>query len=138
MAGLLDLTGFLSPVIARLADFIPDPTEKAKAIVAANTEMLTFIAAQNAGQTEIDKAEATNPNLFVAGWRPFIGWVCGAGLAWVFLLGPIATYVLSVTSPNVHLPVIPTDGLMELVTAMLGFGGLRTFEKIKGVASGVH
>jgi hypothetical protein len=135
MAGLVDLTGFLSPLIERLADFIPDPAEKAKAMAAAQTEMLNFVTTQQTGQLEVDKAEATNSNLFVSGWRPAIGWVCGAGLGWTFLVGPVATYVLTIVAPQVHLPVIPTDGLMELVFAMLGLGGMRTFEKVQGVAA---
>lgn len=138
MSGLVDLTGFLSPLVAKLADFIPDPAEKAKAIAAANTEMLNFVTSQQGAQLDVDKAEATNPSLFVAGWRPFIGWTCGAGLLWVFMLGPITSYTLAIVAPTLHPPAIPTDGLMELVFAMLGLGGMRTFEKVQGVAKGTH
>jgi hypothetical protein len=138
MAGLVDLTGFLSPFVQRLADFIPDPAEKAKAVAAANTEMLNFVAQQNTAQLAVDQAEGSNPSIFVAGWRPFIGWVGGAGLAWTFVVGPAVSFVLPIVAPSVHVPVIPTDGLMELVFAMLGLGGMRTFEKVQGVAKGVH
>ena len=138
MAGLLDLTGFLSPFVQRLADYIPDPVEKARAVAAAQTEMLNFVASQNAGQLEVDKAEAANPSVFVAGWRPFIGWVGGAGLAWSFVVGPVTSFVLTLVAPHVHVPAIDTAGLLELVFTMLGMGGLRTFEKIQGVAKGTH
>ncbi len=138
MAGLLDLTSFLSPLVAKLVDFIPDPAEKAKAAAAANSEMLSFIASQNVAQLDVDKTEAGNTSVFVAGWRPFIGWTCGLGLLWVFLLGPVVTFILALVAPTLHPPAIPTDGLMELVFAMLGLGGMRTFEKVTGAAKGLH
>ncbi len=134
MAGLLDMTGFLTPIIQKVVDFIPDPLEKAKAQAEATKQMLDFVSAQNTAQLAVDQAEAGNSNVFVAGWRPFIGWVCGAGLAWAFLVGPLTRFILPMFAPNVTIPPIPTDGLMELVFAMLGRGGLRTFEKVKGAA----
>lgn len=82
-------------------------------------------------QTEINKIEAGHRSLFVAGWRPFIGWVGGIGLAWVFIGHPIAEWIVALQGlEGIVMPELQTENLMELVTAMLGFGGLRTFEKM--------
>lgn len=85
------------------------------------------------GQIEVNKAEATNTNLFVAGWRPFIGWVCGLALAYQYIGRPLLVIVGNAI--DVAIPVLPLDGtLWELMFGMLGIGGLRTFEKLKGKA----
>ena len=78
-------------------------------------------------QAAINKIEASHRSIFVAGWRPFIGWVCGTGLLFVFLVNPLLMWFTG--SPG---PVLPLDAMTELVLAMLGLGGLRTVEKIKG------
>ena len=87
----------------------------------------------NKAQAEINKQEAAHKSLFVAGWRPFIGWTCGLGVFWQFVGYPIAVFLISQYSDGpVDLPAIPTENLFELILAMLGMGGLRTFEKVKG------
>jgi hypothetical protein len=87
-------------------------------------------------QAAINKIEAQHRSVFVAGWRPFIGWVCGAGIAWAFIGHPIFEWVVTVFMParGIVAPVIVTDHLFELVLAMLGMGGLRTLEKFGGKA----
>lgn len=80
-------------------------------------------------QAAINQAEAGHRSLFVAGWRPFLGWVCGVGLAFPFLVNPVLQWVTG--DPG---PVLPLDALMELVLGMLGLGTLRTWEKVKGRA----
>lgn len=86
------------------------------------------------GQMEINKAEAST-DLFRGGWRPACGWVCAAGLAYTFLLRPILPWVAGLFGANVEaMPDIDTDTLMVLLTGMLGLGGLRTVERIKGKA----
>lgn len=86
------------------------------------------------GQMEINKAEAST-DLFRGGWRPACGWVCAAGLAYTFLLRPILPWVAGLFGSNVApMPDIDTDTLMVLLTGMLGLGGLRTVERIKGKA----
>lgn len=86
------------------------------------------------GQMEINKAEAST-DLFRGGWRPACGWVCAAGLAYTFLLRPILPWVAGLFGANVDaMPNIDTDTLMVLLTGMLGLGGLRTVERIKGKA----
>ena len=85
------------------------------------------------GQMEVNKVEAAHRSIFVAGWRPFLGWVGGVSLAYVFLVQPMTNWALMVWYPGIVTPTVPTDFLFELVLAMLGMGGLRTFEKMKGV-----
>lgn len=87
------------------------------------------------GQIDINKAEATNPNVFVSGWRPFIGWVCGTALFYTYLGYPILVWVLAIWKPEMSVPKLGNDDMLyELLFGMLGMGGLRTFEKVKGVA----
>lgn len=113
-----------------LDKFIPDPEARAKAEEALRNALLSW----DQGQMQVNAAEAASRSLFVAGWRPFIGWVCGATLAWQYVLVPLALWAAAIG--GVHLPTPPSldDILWQLMFAMLGMGGLRTFEKIKGVA----
>lgn len=84
-------------------------------------------------QSLITLAEAQSAGVFKGGWRPYIGWTCGASLSWTFVVQPILTWVLAVFAPDVKPPPILDNNLMELVVAMLGLGGMRMYEKIKGV-----
>lgn len=87
------------------------------------------------GQLDINKTEAANPSVFVSGWRPFIGWVCGIALAYQYLVRPVAMGVAATLGhPLPDLPGLDQN-LWELMFGMLGFGTLRTAEKFKGVAS---
>ncbi|MBL4800323.1 MAG: hypothetical protein JKY45_00420 [Emcibacter sp.] len=83
-------------------------------------------------QAEINRVEAAHRSLFVAGWRPFIGWVCGVGFLWAFLLHPLFEWVVVLQGLDIVAPKIVTDNMMELVLALLGLGTLRSVEKISG------
>jgi hypothetical protein len=86
-------------------------------------------------QADVNKQEAQHRNIWVAGWRPFIGWVCGVALAWHFVLAPVVLFVAAWA--DVQLPTLPAfdmDSLMTVLLGMLGLGGLRTFEKHKGLS----
>lgn len=85
-------------------------------------------------QMEVNKAEAQHKSIFVAGWRPFIGWVSGVGIAWTFMLAPFVEFVARLFGWVGDMPSPDTGLLVSLVLAMLGSSGLRTYEKIKGVA----
>lgn len=78
-------------------------------------------------QAEINKIEAGHRSMFVAGWRPMIGWVCGVGLAFPFIANPILQWATG--DPG---PVLPTEALTSMVLALLGLGTLRTVEKLQG------
>ena len=87
------------------------------------------------GQIEVNKVEAASGSLFVAGWRPAIGWVGASALAWTFILGPMVMFIGRFVGYTGAYPTITTEGLMTLITGMLGIGGMRTLEKIKGVST---
>lgn len=84
-------------------------------------------------QTDINKIEAAHKSIFIAGWRPYIGWVCGTALAWSFFICPLLTWVLLLCGITITPPPIPVALLINIVLAMLGLGGLRTFEKYKNI-----
>lgn len=85
-------------------------------------------------QVELNKIEAAHRSIFVAGWRPAVGWVCAAGVAWAYIGHPVFTWAAALWSPGLQPPGIVTDNLIELVLAMLGMAGLRTLEKATGKA----
>ena len=84
-------------------------------------------------QAEINKIEAQHRSIFVAGWRPFIGWVCGSALAYSFILRDLIAWGLSISNPAVQPPPeLAMEHLVSILLALLGLGGMRTFEKLKG------
>ncbi len=87
------------------------------------------------GQMEINKIEASSGKLFIAGWRPYIGWICGTALLWHYMLFPFVVWVTTVivTGQITQPPELDTEDLITLLLGLLGLGGLRTFEKFKGV-----
>lgn len=131
----------LIPVLGNVLDRIfPDP-EKADA---AKLEVLKLaqsgeLAQLDAdlrlalAQAEINKAEAQSPDMFRGGWRPSVGWLCAAGLGYTFLLQPLLPWLAALSGANVPpLPPLDNDVLMTLLFGMLGLGGLRTVERVKG------
>jgi hypothetical protein len=114
--------------------FIPDPEEKRKAEaefvrMAAEGELKQIIA-----QLEINAKEAAHPSIWVAGWRPAVGWVGALGLFYSCIGQPVLSWLSSTQGWPVP-PSVDTDLLWVVLSGMLGIGGLRTFEKTKGVAS---
>lgn len=103
-----------------------------KAAAAAVMEKLR--QAPHVLQAEINKIEAAHRSLFVVGWRPFIGWVGGGCLAWSFIGAPMVDWAARLAGATVSPPAIPTDMIFELVLGLIGLGGLRTFEKLRGAA----
>lgn len=112
--------------------FFPDPSKKAE----AEFELMKMAAqgelAQVMAQLEINAREAQHPSVFVAGWRPFFGWAGGAGFIYAVMVQPLLSWWAAIkgwpTPPELNL-----DLLWVVVTGLLGIGGLRTFEKAKGV-----
>ncbi len=131
------LAPLVGPIVDKMVDRIPNPNERKKAKEEFEKQLLSAVTQASSAQTKINEIEASHRSIFVAGWRPFIGWICGIGILWSFLIQPIAVWAVKVFKPGLELPLIETDGLYQLVFAMLGMGGLRTFEKIKGVARSV-
>lgn len=112
-----------------LDKFVPDPAAKAK----AEAELRDALLAWDNKQSEVNAAEAANPNLFVSGWRPAIGWICAFAFAAVYIIGPVVAWIAMLTGSSIPLPKFDVDTLISLTFAMLGLGGLRTFEKMKGL-----
>lgn len=84
-------------------------------------------------QLNVNEKEAEHDSIFVAGWRPFIGWVCGSALAYQFILQPFAVFALATLKIDVGpLPVLDYGSLSTVLMGMLGLGAMRSYEKIKG------
>ncbi len=122
------------PEIQEIIGHIPDPAKQAELQAQAGSKLMELLAQQDAGQVELNKVEAASASLFVSGWRPFVGWCCGAALAFNYLLMALLTWALVMWSPDTPLPKLDISELATLLLAMLGFGGLRSFDKVKGVA----
>lgn len=112
------------------------PEDKGKRMI-MEAEFLRMAAEgelkQTISQLEINLKEAAHPSIWVSGWRPFFGWAGGAGFVYATILQPLlhwASTIYGYPAP----PVLNLDLLWVVVTGMLGIGGLRTFEKSKGVA----
>ncbi len=131
----------LIPAISQLLDkIIPDPEMREKAKIeltkaerAFDLEELRLALSADQMQSEINKEEATNQNIFVSGWRPFIGWVCGAAFAYHFVIQPILAFIIVNHGGKVELPAFDMQSLSTVLMGMLGLGGLRTLEKIKSM-----
>jgi len=125
------LIGAITPLLNKV---IPDKTEAAKLAheIATLAERQAHELAKL--QIETNKAEASNPSMFVAGWRPFTGWVCASALAFNYIVLPIANYVCSIFL-DVPVPTpLDMDVMLPVLLGMLGLGGIRGYEKVKGVA----
>jgi hypothetical protein len=120
---------------ARLLDkIIPDKDAREK----AHSELLRAAQDQDfqlaLAQVKVNEAEVQNSSIFVAGWRPAVGWVCVAGLCYNFVVYPVMLWMVASLQVQFTPPPLLHDALMELVLGMLGLGALRTLEKFKGVA----
>jgi hypothetical protein len=114
----------------------PDPTEAAKAKLELLKMQQNGDLAVMVAQTDINKVEAASSSIFVAGWRPFVGWVCGAALVYAAILEPLARFISKVGfSYTGDFPVIDTMLTMQILMGLLGMAGLRSWDKKNGTAS---
>lgn len=129
------LNALIGPVTGLLDKFVEDKDQKA-ALAHEISTMADRHAQQLAlAQVEVNKAEAASSSVWKGGWRPFVGWVCGAAFAYHFVLQPLAIFGLAAYGMEVPpLPDFDMGQLMTVLMGMLGLGGLRSFEKTKGVA----
>jgi hypothetical protein len=125
IAGVGALANAASKVVGAIW---PDKTEIEKAQMANALALIQ-------GQMETNKIEAANPSMFVSGWRPFIGWVCGCACAWNWMGLPITVAALKLVGQSLDLHPASLTEMMPILIGMLGLGGYRTYEKTQGVAA---
>lgn len=119
----------ISPITGLLGKFIEDKDQVNKLAHEISTMAENHSHEIAIAQLEVNKQEAAHKSLFVAGWRPFIGWTCGIAMANNFIIAP---YVTAFTA--VVVPVLELGEMMPVLFGLLGLGAYRSYEKVKGVA----
>jgi hypothetical protein len=128
------LSALLGPATQLLDKFVEDKDKKNELAHEIATMAERHAQELAKGQLEINKAEASHRSIFVSGWRPFVGWICGVALCYHFILAPLILFGVGITGYTVPpLPEFDMGSLMTVLMGMLGLGGLRTFEKTKGL-----
>ena len=130
--GIGEVASLVNSVVNK---FFPDKTQEEKDQVALELQKIAVAAQQASAQTDINKVEAASSNLFVAGWRPFVGWVCGGGFG-IQVLGPLLEWVSGLAGHPVKFPVMDASIIGSTLAALLGLGGMRTFDKWAGTSNG--
>ncbi len=134
------MIGALLPAVLPLVkdvvgSFLPeDPKKRAEAERKIEAQLTEHLAKIDMAQLEVNKTEAAHRSIFVAGWRPAIGWMCGGAMGLNFIVFPLASFVLAQTGHLVELPTLDMSQMMPVLMGLLGLGGLRTVEKIKQVS----
>ena len=117
-----------------LDKFFPDADTELKGKLEAAASEINNAYQLQLSQLEINKVEAGSTSLFVAGWRPAIGWVCGVSLLYAALVEPIARFIATVLfTYNGMFPIINTELTLQILLGLLGLAGMRSFEKSKGI-----
>ena len=115
--------------------FIPDRDQQAKLHAELQMKLLEIEADAAKAQTEINQVEAQSSNIFVAGWRPCVGWVCAGAFAWQFVGQPLFSFFYTLyTKQPAPVVALDHDALNTVLFGLLGLGGFRSWEKVKGVA----
>lgn len=112
-----------------LDKFIPDPELKAK----MEAELRKGLLEADVAQMEVNKVEAAHRSIFVSGWRPFIGWICGSAFAMHFVGIPVLQIVAIYADFVPPLIAFDMESLLTVMLGILGLGGMRSFEKFKGI-----
>ena len=125
----------IAPILGGVLDrFFPNKEKAAEAQRAIEVALIENSAQINLAQIEVNKEEAKSRSIFIAGWRPFVGWTCGIALCWHFIGLPITTFFIACFGFDVpELPFFDMDSLLTVLMGLLGLGGLRTYEKMKGL-----
>ncbi len=115
--------------------FIPDRDQQAKLQAELQMKLLEIEADAAKAQTEINQTEAASPNIFISGWRPCVGWVCAGAFAWQFVGQPLFSFFYAlITHHPAPVVALDHDALNTVLFGLLGLGGFRSWEKVKGVA----
>ena len=128
------LSALLGPATQLLDKFVEEKDKKNELAHEIATMAERHAQELAKGQLDINKAEASHKSIFVSGWRPFVGWTCGVALCYHFILAPLILFGVGISGYTVPpLPEFDMGSLMTVLMGMLGLGGLRTFEKTKGL-----
>ena len=127
------INNLINPISNILDKFIPDADQRDKL-----AHELATMADKHAheialAQIEVNKVEAASPSFFKSAWRPAVAWVCVVAFAWHFLLQPLLVFVLAIFGITIVLPEFDMWSLMTVLCGLLGIGGYRSFEKLKGL-----
>ena len=128
------LNSLIGPATQILDKFVEDKDQKAKLAHELATMADRLAHEQHLAQIAVNKEEAASGSLFKGGWRPFVGWVCGVAFFYHFVLQPVIIFVVAIIGVNVpDLPEFQMNTLLTVLGGLLGIGGLRTYEKQKGL-----
>lgn len=125
------LNALIGPVTGLLDKFIEDKDQKAALAHEVATMAENHAQELAKGQLEVNKVEAAHQSLFVAGWRPAIGWVCALGMFGNFITIPFSNFVLALLGLEIVIPLVPLETMMPVLMGMLGLGAMRSFEKTR-------
>ena len=118
---------------AVLTKAIPDKDAREKAIAGIESALVSNAHSLNLETIKINQTEAAHRSIWVAGWRPALGWSLAIGIFWLLIGFPLASWVAMLSGATTPLPELPTDILFELTLAMLGMSAVRSFDKLKGL-----
>ena len=124
----------VGPVTGLVSEFIEDRDQANKLAHEIATLAEKQHHAEVMAQVEVNKTEAAHKSLFVAGWRPAIGWICGLGMLSNFIVVPMTNFGLALAGSPIVVPLIELETMMPVLLGMLGHGGMRSFEIVKGRA----
>ena len=125
------VASLVGPVTGLLDKFIEDKDQKAMLAHKISTMSEEHHQDLMKAQIEVNKVEAASSNLFVSGWRPFIGWTCGLGMFGNFITIPFSNFVLALIGIDIVIPLVPLETMMPVLMGMLGLGAMRSFEKTR-------
>jgi hypothetical protein len=124
----------IGPIASLLDKIIPDAVERDRLAHEIATMAERHAQELAKAQIEVNKEEAKSSSMFVAGWRPAVGWICATGMGFNFIIVPLGGFVCAVAGVDISFPTLDLSEMMPVLMGMLGLGAMRSFEKTKGVA----
>jgi len=128
------LDQLIGPITGLLDKFIEDKDQKARLAHDLATMAQKHAQELAKAQLDVNKTEAAHKSMFVAGWRPSVGWVCCIGLGSNYLFIPMANFVLVISGSDITVPALDLSEMMPVLMGMLGLGVMRSYEKVNNVA----
>jgi hypothetical protein len=124
----------IGPIASLLDKIIPDAVERDRLAHEIATMAERHAQELAKAQIEVNKEEAKSSSMFVAGWRPAVGWICATGMGFNFICVPLGGFVCAIAGVDISFPTLDLSEMMPVLMGMLGLGAMRSFEKSKGVA----